>query len=59
MLECLYGGPGAVPEHPIGVDRATRAEDGGQPVLDVRNGRTGVAQRKGQTYRYAAISWSS
>jgi hypothetical protein len=57
-LEGLYGGPGAVPEHPIGVDGAA-PEDGGQPVLDVRDGRTGVAQRKRQTYRYAAISWSS
>jgi hypothetical protein len=58
MLEGLYGGPGAVPEHTIGVDGAA-PEDGGQPVLDVRDGRTGVAQRKRQTYRYAAISWSS
>ena len=59
MLERLDGGAGAVTEHPIGVVRPAAAEDGGQPVLDVRDGRTGVPEGQGKDYRYSAISWSS
>ena len=59
MLECLHGGTGPVAEHAIGVDGPTAAEDGGQPVLNVRDGRASVAQGEGEAYRYSAISWSS
>ena len=59
MLKRLHGGTGAVAEHPVGVVGAAAAEDGGQPVLDVRDGRTGVPQGQGKDYRYSAISWSS
>ena len=59
VLECLHRGTGAVAEHPIGVEGTAPSEDSGQPVLDIRDGRSGVPQGKGQAYRYAAISWSS
>ena len=44
VLECFHGGTGAVPEDPIRVEDTAPAEDGGQPVLDVRDGRTGVPE---------------
>jgi hypothetical protein len=44
VLERLDRGTGAVPEDPIRVEDTAPAEDGGQPVLDVRDGRTGVPE---------------
>jgi hypothetical protein len=44
VLERLDRGTGAVPEDPIRVEDTVPAEDGGQPVLDVRDGRTGVPE---------------
>jgi hypothetical protein len=56
VLERLYRGAGAVTEDPVGVEGAAPAQDGGQPMLDVRDGRTGVPQGEGEAYRYSAIS---
>jgi hypothetical protein len=59
VLEGLDRGAGAITEYPVGVDGPAAAEDGGQPMLDVRDCGTRVPQRKGKAYRYSAISWSS
>jgi hypothetical protein len=59
VLERLDRGTGAVTEDPVGVEGAAPSEDSGQPRLDVRDGRTGVPEGKGEDYRYSAISWSS
>jgi hypothetical protein len=59
VLECLNRGARTVAEHPVLVEGTTAVEDGGQSVLDVRDGRPGVPERQGKDYRYSAISWSS
>jgi hypothetical protein len=42
VLECLHRGTGAVAEHTIVVDGPTATESGGQPALNVGDGRAGV-----------------
>jgi hypothetical protein len=59
MLKCLHRGARAIAEHPVFIEGAAATEDGGQAVLNVRDGRAGVPERQRKDYRYSAISWSS
>jgi len=47
MLERLDGGPGAVPEDAVGVQRRA-VEDGGQPALDIGDGSSLVTEGERQ-----------
>jgi hypothetical protein len=50
VLEGLDGGPGPGPEDPVGIDRRA-GQDGGQAVLDIRDGLAAVARGEGEAYR--------
>jgi hypothetical protein len=59
MLKCLNGCPRPVPEDSVSVDERATMKNDGQPPLYIRNGCPLVPEGERQTYRYAAISWSS
>jgi hypothetical protein len=49
-LEGLHGGAGGRAEDAVGIDGRAR-QDGGQAVLDVRDGGAAVADSERQAYR--------
>jgi hypothetical protein len=55
VLERLKGGPRPGSEDAVGIDGGA-GEDGGQTVLNVRDGLPAVASGEGKAYRYAEIS---
>jgi hypothetical protein len=59
VLKCLNGCTRPVAEDSVSVDERAAMEYGGQPPLHIGNSRPLVSEGKGQTYRYAAISWSN
>ena len=59
MLKCLNGCSRPVSEDSDSVDERATMKNAGQPTLHIRNSRPLVSEGEGQTYRYAAISWSN
>jgi hypothetical protein len=51
VLERLDAGPGAGAEDAVIIDRRATRRDGGQSLLQVRYGRTGLPEGQGEDYR--------
>ena len=59
VLERLDGGPGAVAEEPVGVDRRATVRMAVNRRWTSGHGSPLVSEGERQAYRYAAISWRS